>query len=82
MAENLSNHVFVDLDVERPGDLLGDSRAAPVGVLLHFERRLEFWRSTGIGWHRKALNPVGNGVLEKSLRSAVTFLSGLPFMLV
>jgi len=36
MGENPSKHVFVDLDVERQGDLLGDSRTAPVGItLLH-----------------------------------------------
>ena len=38
MGENPANHVFVDLDVERQGDLLGDSRTAPVGItLLHFD---------------------------------------------
>jgi len=41
MAENPSNHVFVDLDVERQGDLLGDSRTAPIGItLLHFDDRM------------------------------------------
>ncbi len=36
MAENPANHVFVDWDVERQGDLLGDSRTAPIGItLLH-----------------------------------------------
>jgi hypothetical protein len=30
MGENPSNHVFVDFDVEPQGDLLGDSRTAPV----------------------------------------------------
>jgi len=32
IGENPSNHVFVDLDVERQGDLLCDSRTAPVGI--------------------------------------------------
>jgi len=32
MGENPSNHVFVDLDVERQGDLLGKSRTSPVGI--------------------------------------------------
>ena len=42
MAENPSNHVLVDLDVERPGDLLGDSRTAPAGItLLHFDDRTD-----------------------------------------
>ena len=29
-----ANHVFVDGDVERPGNLLSDSRAAPDGIAL------------------------------------------------
>jgi hypothetical protein len=38
MSENPANHVFVDGDVERQGDLLGHSRTAPIGItLLHFE---------------------------------------------
>jgi hypothetical protein len=38
MGENPADHIFVDLDVERQGDLLCDSRTAPAGVaLLHFE---------------------------------------------
>jgi hypothetical protein len=42
MAENPSNHVFVDLDVERQGHLLCDSRTAPVGIaLLHFDDRTD-----------------------------------------
>jgi len=42
LAENPSNHVFVDLDVERQGDLLCDSRTAPVGItLLHFDDRTD-----------------------------------------
>jgi|SRR5437588_6088185 len=37
LRENPANYVFVDLDVERQGDLLSDSRTAPVGIpLLHF----------------------------------------------
>jgi len=42
MGENPSNHVLVDGDVERQGDLLGDSRTAPVGItLLHFDDRTD-----------------------------------------
>ena len=38
LGENPSNHVLVDGDVERQGQLLGDSRTAPVGItLLHFD---------------------------------------------
>ncbi len=41
IGENPSNHVFVDLDVERQGHVLGDSRTAPVGItLLHFDDRM------------------------------------------
>jgi len=40
MDENSSHHVFLDLDVECQGHLLGDSRTAPVGItLLHFDNR-------------------------------------------
>ena len=40
-GENPANYVFVDLDVERQGDLLCDPRRAPVGVaLLHFDDRM------------------------------------------
>jgi hypothetical protein len=48
MAENPANHVFLDLDVERQGDLLCDSRTAPAGItLLHFDDRMdEFWART------------------------------------
>ena len=42
MAKNPSNHVLVDLDVERQGDLLRDSRTAPVGIaFLHFDDRID-----------------------------------------
>ena len=42
MGENPSNHVFVDLDVERQGHLLCDSRTAQVGItLLHFDDRMK-----------------------------------------
>src|SRR5580693_235632 len=41
-GENPANHVFVDWDVERQGDLLGDSRTAPVGItLLHLDDRTD-----------------------------------------
>ncbi len=40
-GEDPANHVFVDLDEERQGDLLCDSRTAPVGIpLLHFDDRM------------------------------------------
>jgi hypothetical protein len=42
MGENPSNHVFVDFDLERQGDLLGDSWTAPVGItLLRFDDRTD-----------------------------------------
>src|SRR2546429_3338414 len=42
LSENPANHVFVDLDVERQGDLLSDSRTAPVGIpLLHLDYRTD-----------------------------------------
>jgi hypothetical protein len=38
MGEIPANHVFVNLDVERQGDLLCDSRTTAVGItLLHFD---------------------------------------------
>ena len=41
LGENPSNHVFIDWDVERQGDVLSDSRTAPVGItLLHFDDRM------------------------------------------
>jgi len=41
-GENPANYVFVDLDVERQGYLLCDSRTAPVGItLLHFDHQME-----------------------------------------
>jgi hypothetical protein len=41
IGENPADHIFVDLDVERQGDLLCDTRTAPVGIaLLHFEDRM------------------------------------------
>ena len=41
-GENPANYVFVDLDVERQGDLLCDSRRAPVGItLLHFDHQMD-----------------------------------------
>jgi hypothetical protein len=45
IGENPSNNVFVDLDVERQGDLLGDSRTTPIGItLLHLDDRMnEFY---------------------------------------
>ena len=41
MGENPSHHVFVNWDVEHHGDLLSDSRTAPMGItLLHFDDRM------------------------------------------
>ena len=41
-GENPANHVFVDLEMERQGHLLSDSRTAPVGItLLHFDDRTD-----------------------------------------
>jgi hypothetical protein len=41
-GENPSNHVFVDLDVERQGYLLRDSRTAPIGITLpHFDNHMD-----------------------------------------
>ena len=41
MGENPSHHVFVNWDVEHQGDLLSDSRTAPIGIsLLHFDDRM------------------------------------------
>src|SRR5256886_8468537 len=42
MGENPANHVFVDLDLKRQGNLLSDSRTAPAGItLLHFDYRTD-----------------------------------------
>jgi hypothetical protein len=42
MGENPPNNVFVDLNVERQGDLLGDSGTAPAGItLLHVHDRMD-----------------------------------------
>src|SRR5467141_2403652 len=41
-GENPANHVFIDLNVERQGHLLCDSRTAPAGTtLLHFDDRMK-----------------------------------------
>ena len=41
MGENPAHHVFVNWDVEHHGDLLSDSRTAPIGItLLHFDDRM------------------------------------------
>ena len=41
-GEKPANDVFVDLDVERQGDLLCDSRTAPVGItVLHFDHQMD-----------------------------------------
>src|SRR5205807_8424149 len=42
LGENPADHVFVDLDLKRQGNLLSDSRTAPVGIpLLHFDYRTD-----------------------------------------
>jgi hypothetical protein len=57
MGENPSNHVFVDLDVKRQGDLLGDSRTSPVGITpLHFDDRMnEFCARSFRAWLSSAI---------------------------
>src|SRR5437879_3516121 len=41
-GENPANHVFVELEMERQGHLLSNSRTAPVGItLLHFDDRTD-----------------------------------------
>ena len=60
MAENPSNHVLVDWDVERQGDLLGDSRTAPAGImLLHFDDRTDEYRVARRPCGRPALSELG-----------------------
>ena len=60
MSENPANHVFVDWDVERQGDLLGDSRTAPVGItLLHFDDRMNEYRVARRPCGRPALSELG-----------------------
>ena len=64
MGENPSNNVFFDLDVERKGDLLCDSRTTPVRItLLHFDDCVnEFWarsfRAGGLPTIRGEQHPV------------------------
>jgi len=42
LGENPANHVSVDLDLKRQGNLLSDSRTAPVGItLLHFDDQMD-----------------------------------------
>src|SRR6516225_10120266 len=42
LGENPANHVSVDLDRKRQGNLLSDARTAPVGItLLHFDDRID-----------------------------------------
>ena len=41
MGENPSHHIFVNWNAEHHGDLLSDSRTAPIGItLLHFDDRM------------------------------------------
>ena len=59
-GENPANYVFVDLDVERQGDLLCDPRRAPVGVtLLHFDDRMNENRVARRPCGRPALSELG-----------------------
>src|SRR2546429_190482 len=49
MGKNPANNVFVDLDVERQGDLLRNPRTAPVGItLLHFDDRMDEFRTRSL----------------------------------
>jgi len=42
MGENPPNNLFVDLNVEHQGGLLGDSGTAPAGItLLHVDDRMD-----------------------------------------
>src|SRR6266403_373968 len=42
MGENPANHVFIDLNVERQGQLLCDSRTTTGGItLLHFDGHMD-----------------------------------------
>src|SRR5580704_629418 len=60
MGENPSNHVFVDLNVERQGNLSCDSRTAPVGItLLHFDDRVNEYRVARRPCGRPALSELG-----------------------
>ena len=60
MGENPANYVFVDLDVERQGDLLSDSRTAPMGItLLHFDDRMNEYRVARRPCGRPALSEPG-----------------------
>jgi hypothetical protein len=48
------------LDVERQGDLLGDSRTAPAGItLLHFDDRTDEYRVARRPCGRPALSELG-----------------------
>jgi hypothetical protein len=66
MVENPSNHIFVDLDVEGRGNLLGDSRTAPLGItLLHFDDRVnEFCARSFRAWPRWAIQGEKHPVLS------------------
>jgi hypothetical protein len=76
MAENPSNHVLVDLDVERQGDLLGDSRTAPAGItLLHFDDRADEFcaRKWLSGWN-SIFSETGSGLLCNRMCNAKNFV--------
>jgi len=63
-GENPANHIFVDWDVERQGDLLGDSRTAPIGItLLHFDDRMG----------EMLLGPFGPGFRRRFVENSVRY---------
>ena len=60
MGENPSYHVFVNWDVKHHGDLLSDSRTAPIGItLLHFDDRMNEYRVARRPCGRPALSELG-----------------------
>ena len=63
-GENPANHVFVDLDVERQGDLLGDSRTAQLGLRCFISRT---------AWTSSALGPFGPGIRRRFGENSIRY---------
>jgi hypothetical protein len=63
-GENPANYVFVDLDVERQGDLLCDSRTAPVGITVLISTTK---------WMSSALGPLGPGFRRRFGENSVRY---------
>jgi hypothetical protein len=73
-GENPANDVFVDLDVARQGDLLCDSRTAPVGItLLHFDDRTDEFHTRSL---RAGLPSAIRGEQHAVLSLAYGFVKG------